>query len=152
MGFNYAKEKTKFERQWTAIRKQCEEAGMEQEAIEDLHDFDRDWFKSQRRYITHLVDLPEDTAVEAILQASTGTIPGDIPMPCAGYCYQWLDEIEDERLLQQLMLLSADNIDLLTRLVFEGYTQCEIAQQKKQNQKSISRQFQQIRKTLEKCV
>lgn len=110
MGFNYAK--TKFERQWTAIRKQCEEAGMEQEAIEDLHDFDRDWFKSQRRYITHLVDLPEDTAVEAILQASTGTIPGDIPMPCAGYCYQWLDEIEDERLLQQLMLLSADDIDL----------------------------------------
>lgn len=73
-------------------------------------------------------------------------------MPCAGYCYQWLDEIEDERLLQQLMLLSADDIDLLTRLVFEGYTQCEIAQQKKQNQKSISRQFQQIRKTLEKCV
>lgn len=33
MGFNYAKEKTEFERQWTAIRKQCEEAGMEQEAI-----------------------------------------------------------------------------------------------------------------------
>lgn len=121
-------------------------------AIEDLHDFDRDWFKSQRRYINHLVDLPKDTAVEAILQASTGTIPGDIPMPCAGSCYQWLDEIEDERLLQQLMLLSADDIDLLTRLAFEGYTQCEIAQQKKQNQKSMSRQFQQIRKTLEKCV
>lgn len=33
MGFNYAKEKTKFERQWTAIRKQCEEAGMEQELL-----------------------------------------------------------------------------------------------------------------------
>ena len=49
---------------------------MEQEAIEDLHDFDRDWFKSQRRYITHLVDLAEDTAVEAILQASTGTFQG----------------------------------------------------------------------------
>ena len=152
MGFNYAKEKTKFERQWTAIRKQCEEVGMEQETIEDLHDFDWDWFKSQRRYINHLVDLPEDTAVEAILQASTGNIPGDIPMPCAGSHYQWLDEIEDERLLQQLMLLSADDIDLLTRLAFEGYTQCEIAQQKNQSQKSISRQFQQIRKTLEKCV
>lgn len=50
------------------------------------------------------------------------------------------------------VILSADDIDLLTRLAFEGYTQCEIAQQKKQNQKSISRQFQQIRKTLEKCV
>lgn len=73
-------------------------------------------------------------------------------MPCAGSHCQWLDEIEDEHLLQQLMRLSADDIDLLTRLAFEGYTQCEIAQQKKQNQKSISRQFQQIRKTLEKCV
>lgn len=31
----------------------------------------------------------------------------------------------------QGMLLSADDIDLLTRLAFEGYTQCEIAQQKK---------------------
>jgi len=41
---------------------------------------------------------------------------------------------------------------MLTRRAFERHIQCEIAQQKKQNQWSISRQFQQIRKTLEKCV
>lgn len=152
MGFNYAKEKQKFERHWKIIRQQYIAAGMNQEAIEELHDFDWDWFKSRRRYINHLADLPEDATVEAILQASTGTSPGDIPMSCVGAYCQWLDEIEDEHLLQQLMLLSADDIDLLTRLAFEGYTQCEIAQQKKQNPKSISRQLQQIRKTLEKCV
>lgn len=152
MGFNYAKEKTEFKCQWASIRKQYEELGMNQDAIEELHDFDWDWFKSRRRYINHLTDLPEEVAVEAIRQASTETSPGDIPVSCGLKPSQWLDEIEDEHLLRQLMLLSKDDLDLLTCLAFEGYTQREIAQQKKQNQQSISRQFQQIKKILKKLV
>ncbi len=47
------------------------------------------------------------------------------------------------------MQLGEDDIALLTHLVFEEYTQSEIAQQKAQSQKAISRQFQQIKKVLE---
>ena len=152
MGFNYAKEKAEFERQWAETCKQYEELGMSQDAIEELHDFDWDWFKSRRRYITHLADLPAEATVETIQQVSTGTAPGDIPVALGLGPHQWLDELEDENLLRKLTLLSKDDIVLLTHLAFEEYTQSEIAQQKAQNQKSISRQLQQIRKIFGKCV
>ena len=152
MGFNYAKEKAEFERQWAAVRAQYEELGMCQDAIKELHDFDWGWFKSRRRYINHLADLPEEATMEVIRQASTGTVPGDIPATLGSDHHRWLDEIEDEQLLQKLMLLSEDDLALLTSLAFEEYTQGEIAQQNHQNQQAISRQLQQIRKTFGKRV
>ncbi len=152
MGFNYAKEKAEFDQQWAEIRKQYEELGMSQDVIEKIRSFDWDWFKSQRRYSNHLADLPEEVTVETIQQASTETIPGDIPASLDSDPRQWLDEIEDEQLVRKLMQLSKDDIALLTHLVFEEYTQSEIAHQKAQKQQSISRQFQQIKKILGKCV
>ncbi len=152
MGFNYAKEKAKFDRQWAKIRKQYEELGMSQNAIEELYNFDWDWFKSQRRYGSHLADLTEVVNVETIREASTETIPGDIPASLGSDPRQWLDEIEDEQLVRKLMQLSKDDIALLTHLVFEEYTQSEIAQQEAQSQKTVSRQFQQIKNIFRKRV
>ncbi len=146
MGFNYAKEKAEFDRQWAKIRKQYEELGMSQDAIEELYSFDWDWFKSQRRYGSHLADLTEEVNVETIREASTETIPGDIPASLGSDPRQWLDEIEDEQLVRKLMQLSKDDIALLTHLVFEEYTQSEIAHKKAVNQATISRQFSQIQK------
>ena len=54
--------------------------------------------------------------------------------------------------LVAVMLLSEDDLALLTSLAFEEYTQGEIAQQNHQNQQAISRQLQQIRKTFGKRV
>ena len=85
--------------------------------------------------------------METIQQVSTDTIPGDIPASFGTVPRQWLDEIEDEGLLRKLVSLSDDDIALLTRLAFDGYTQSEIAQQKAQSQQMISKQLQQIKKT-----
>ncbi len=148
MGFNYAKEKAEFEKQWAAVRAQYEELGMCPDAIEELHDFDWDWFKSRRRYINHLADLPEDATVEVIRQASTGTIPGDIPATLGSDHHRWMDEVEDERLLQKLMLLSEDDISLLTGLAFEEYTQSEIAQMDARSQAAVSKHLRKIKKIL----
>ena len=152
MGFNYAREKAKFDRQWAELRRESEQVGMSEDAIQKMYDFDLECFKSQRRYDSHQAGLPEEATVETIQQASTGTLPGDIPETFGADPSRWLDEIEDEQLLRKLVKLSSDDLSLLTCLVFEEYTQCEVAQQKAQNQQSISRQLQQIRKTLRKCV
>ncbi len=146
MGFNYAKEKAEFDRQWAEIRKQYEELGMSQDAIEKIHTFDWGWFKSQRRYISHLANLPGEVTMETIREASTETIPGDIPASLGSDPRKWLDEIEDEQLVRKLMQLSKDDIALLTHLVFEEYTQSEMAHKKAVNQATISRQFSQIQK------
>ncbi len=148
MGFNYAKEKAEFDRQWAEIRKQYEELGMSQDVIEKIRSFDWDWFKSQRRYRNHLADLPEEMTVETIREASTETIPGDIPASLGSDPRQWLDEIEDEQLVRKLMQLSKDDIALLTHLVFEEYTQSEIAQKESCSQMAVSKHLHKIRKIL----
>lgn len=156
MGFNYAKEKQKFEKHWKVIRQQYESAGMSQDAIEELHDFDWDWFKSRRRYINHLADLPDSVSVEDFPQKGVEMSTGDTPVRYGSVCvaskerYHWIDEIEDERLFCKLMLLSTDDLELLTSLAFEGYTQSEIAQRKAVSQATISRQLSQIKKLLRK--
>ena len=56
MGFNYAIEKAKFEREWTQLRVEYEKAGMSTEKINILHDYDWENFKKERIYaITPLV-------------------------------------------------------------------------------------------------
>ena len=158
MEFNYALERRKFEKQWAILRRQYEKAGMEKTAIDQLYEFDLQWFNSERRYIRRQADLPEDmtvydfpspdaeSCVEKVLPSS-----GSLHISPADRCW-WINEIEDEKLLHKLMLLSDSDIDLLTALVFEGKTQAEYAQSKSTNQQSVSRQFQQIRKILEKAV
>jgi len=54
MGFNYAREKLRFEKKWQLIRQQYEQAGMSPEDIKQMYDFDWAWFKSQRKYFNHL--------------------------------------------------------------------------------------------------
>lgn len=58
MEFNYAQERRKFERQWKILRKQYQEAGMDEEAISKMYQFDLQWLNSERRYIRRQADLP----------------------------------------------------------------------------------------------
>ncbi len=131
---------------------------MDEETIKQIYEFDLQWFNSDRRYIRRQADLPENMTVYDFT-CSDGRSDTEEVLPDSGAlnvtpsdrCW-WINEIEDEELLRKLMLLSDSDIDLLTALVFEGKTQAEYAQSKSTNQQSVSRQFQQIRKILEKAV
>lgn len=59
MEFNYALERLRFEKQWKLLRKWYQEAGMDEDAIKKLYQFDLQWFNSERRYIRRRIDLPE---------------------------------------------------------------------------------------------
>ena len=41
--------------------------------------------------------------------------------------YWWIEEIEDEELAYRVKCLSSDEIEMLTLLAFDGYTQAEAA-------------------------
>lgn len=158
MEFNYALERRKFERRWKLLRKQYQEAGMDEESIDKIYNFDLQWFNSERRYIRRQADLPEDVTVDDF--ACSGAEPQtEKTLPSSGSLnvpptdrYWWINEIMDEALLCKLMMLSDSDIELLTAIVFEGKTQHEFALAKGTNQQSISRQLQQIRKRLGKPV
>ena len=59
MGFNYAIEKAKFEREWTQLRVEYEKAGMSTEKINILHDYDWENFKKERIYAIHTQEFRE---------------------------------------------------------------------------------------------
>lgn len=157
MGFNYAREKLRFEKEWRLIRQQYEQAGMSPDDIEQMYAFDWAWFKSQRKYFNHLSDLSDGITLESFPQSITG-----YTMSIYAACgmrdtssinrYQWFDEIDDEELARRLKLLSREDIELLTCFVFEESTQREIALKNGTYQKAVSRQIAQIRKILEKGV
>lgn len=79
MGFNYAKEKEKFDCSWAVLRQQYEAAGMSLDAINELYDFDWNWFKSRRRYFNRLTELPESMSIENLPQEGTEMALGDSP-------------------------------------------------------------------------
>ena len=46
MGFNYAKERGKFEAEWRKLRQEYEQAGMEPSSIDEIYLFDLAEFRS----------------------------------------------------------------------------------------------------------
>ena len=53
--------------------------------------------------------------------------------------YDWIEEIDDPKLAKKLKKLSPDNLDLLTLLAFDGYSQNEIAAFLSVSQQAISK-------------
>ena len=47
MGFNYAKERRKFEAKWRTLRQEYEQAGMDPSSIAESYPFDRAEFTSR---------------------------------------------------------------------------------------------------------
>ena len=147
MEFNYALERRKFEKQWAILRRQYEKAGMEKTAIDQLYEFDLQWFNSERRYIRRQEDLPDGVTVDDFPcqeagQTERGTLPNSgILHTVPKDRYWWVNDIDDEKLLRKLTKLSEDDIELLTALVFEGKTQEQIAQIRGCSQKTISNHF-----------
>ena len=57
MGFNYGLEKKNFDRQWSMMRKQYEDAGMSIEAIQAMYEYDWSVFNAARSYQNHTQEI-----------------------------------------------------------------------------------------------
>lgn len=53
MGFNYALEKLKFDKEWEKLHDEYSAAGMSEAAIAQMKAFDWGWFCSRRLYSLH---------------------------------------------------------------------------------------------------
>ena len=53
MGFNYGKERYRTETEFARFAKTCREAGMPEDAIAEMYQYDREALNSDRRYYTH---------------------------------------------------------------------------------------------------
>ena len=135
MSFNYAAERNKFESSWSTLRKEYVAAGMSQQAIEAMYQFDLQEFNAERAYRNRNFPLDltydqadvEDAYEMPLLQGHLEKHTAQYDTYGAHSRYWWLEEIESPKLQAALVKLTDADKNLLTLYFVEGYTQAECA-------------------------
>ena len=126
-------ERKRFNEEQKRLAEQYRAAGMTEEQIEQMYQFDLVEFNSRRRFSEHLAQL------------STS-----LDFSFAGDRYGWVEEIEKPELIKGIKALSKEDIELITLYVFDDLTQNEIGVRFGISQKAVSKRIEQIRKHLNK--
>ena len=139
MKFNYQSEKRKFERRWKQYEMECRNAGMSEEAIAELREYDMEAFRKERIYCMHNQYINED---ELELKQEDSYFETKR--------YDWINHIEDEELSKAIKKMENEKIELLTQYAFEEYTQKEIAKYFGISRSSVADRISVIKKKLKK--
>ncbi len=158
MGFNYGLEKKRFETEWTRLRKEYAEAGMESWAIEEMHNFDLLSFRRRRLEALH------EQSLDGLCESSGQAVADDrsplllnfsdeaAVVDTYSYCekrFSWIDTISDQQLYERVLLLSHEEKILLTMLVEEELSQAEIARVYRCSRAAITKKIKKIKIFLE---
>ena len=156
MGINFALARKKFNQTQEKLRKQYKEAGMTEKEIDamyqlDLHQFNRDIAYQRHTQCLDVLAEPEmnEEGYSPLLCCFADQLTV-YQQPSEKNKYWWLDEIEDEALLERLLMLPVEDLELIDQLAFQGLSQTEIGLQMSKSQSSISQRISTIRKRLKK--
>ena len=120
MAFNKGYELKKFEAHWEKLRIEYAAAGMAEDAIQKMYDYDRQQFNSERTITT--TDTYHETKRS----------------------FAWIGEIEDENLLAALEQLSDSDLELITLYAYEEYDTVEISKLFGTTKQNISKKIRRI--------
>ena len=113
-------------------------AGMSEEDIQDIYAFDLNVFRKNRTEFQRTQPLSESScddgseqgeSMSALLKKFSSALS-----VCDKYSFQsdprfaWVDEMENDELYRKIISLPKRDIDLLTLIAFEGYSQREVAE------------------------
>ena len=156
MSFNKGYELKKFEAHWEKLRIEYAAAGMTEEAIQKMYDYDRLQFNSERTFIERTQEFTapayessEEEASPLMLRYQDAITVTDTYHETKSR-FAWIGEIENERLLSALENLSEDDLKLLTFYAYEGYTVIEISKVLGVSQPTISIKIKRITNFLKK--
>ncbi len=135
MGFHYGFEKRKFTEEWKKLYREYKAAGMSEEDIQAIYAFDLNVFRKNRTECQRTQPLSESSCddgtepMSALLKKFSSALSA-----CDKYSFQadprfaWVDEMENDELYRKIISLPERDIDLLTLIAFEGYSQREVAE------------------------
>jgi len=138
MRFNYGLEKKRFEENWERLRKEYREAGMDEESIQKMYEYDWDDFKRERTWCRHNCflndmygsgkdgDCIEEEGMHPLLLHHKDAMTNE--METIEEIFGWMEDIEDEKLYRAVMALNDDQKTILTMRVFEEKTMKEIGE------------------------
>ena len=156
MSFNKGYELKKFEAHWEKLRIEYAAAGMTEDAIQKVYDYDRQQFNSERTFVERTQEFTapayessEEEASPLMLRYQDAITVTDTYHETKSR-FAWIGEIENERLLSALENLSEDDLKLLTFYAYEGYTVTEISKVLGVSQPTISIKIKRITNFLKK--
>lgn len=156
MSFNKSYELKKFEAHWEKLRIEYAAAGMTEDTIQKMYDYDRQQFNSERTFIERTQEFTapayessEEEASPLMLRYQEAVTTTDTYHETKSK-FAWIGEIENERLLSALENLSEDDLKLLTFYAYEGYTVTEISKVLGVSQPTISIKIKRITNFLKK--
>ena len=150
MSFNKGYELKKFEAHWEKLCIEYATAGMTEDAIQKMYDYDRQHFNAERAHLERTQELSTDTFECSEDENSplmkryreVTTVTDTYHETKSGFA--WIGEIENERLLSALENLSEDDLKLLTLYVYEGYNESEISKAFNVSQPAIHKRIMKI--------
>ena len=154
MSFNKGLELKEFEADWEKLRVEYAAAGMAEDAIQKMYDYDRQQFNAERAHLERTQELSTDTFECSEDENSplmkryreVTTVTDTYHETKSGFA--WIGEIENERLLSALENLSELDLKILTLYVYAGYTESEIAGERGGSKVAIHKRIEKITKLL----
>ena len=152
MSFNKGYELKKFEAHWEKLRVEYAAAGMTEDAIQKMYDYDRQQFNSERTFVERTQEFTapayessEEEAFPLMLRYQEAITTKDTYHETKSK-FAWIGEIEDERLLSALENLSDSDLELITLYAYEGYDTVEISKAFGTTKQNISKKINRISK------
>ena len=149
MKWNNGKEKALFEKEQAKLRREYLVAGMTEEQIQAMYDFDRKYLNLRQREARHtqrlnITAFDEDEcdteAKNPLLKKFLHNFSVE-DKHWENDRFGWIEEIEIKGLYQAIKSLSDNDKQILTYLICDGYNQTEIAEQIGVSQQAISKKI-----------
>ena len=150
MSFNKGYELKKFEAHWEKLRIEYTAAGMTEDAIQKMYEYDRQQFNAERTHLERTQELSTDTFEcsedenSPLMKRYQDAISVTDHYHETKSRFGWIDEIENERLLSALENLSEGDLKLLTLYAYEGYNESEISKVFNVSQPAIHKRIMKI--------
>ena len=136
MSWNNGYERRTFEAEQKKLAEEYRALGMSEEKIQAMYEFDLAQFNSKRRYYMHTQEFStsdfeegeSDDSESTLLHKFFDELTVTIEYGSYSSRYWWIEEIEDEELAGRVRKLTAEEIEMLTLVAFEGYSQVDAAE------------------------
>lgn len=156
MAWNNGLERKKFDAEQAKLAAECRAAGMTEEQIQQMYEFDLAAFNSNRRFAEHTQAFLEspfedgDEGQSPLYERFPEVLTVTMDVPTGSSRYGWIDEIDDPDLVDFLKALPERDIELITLIAFEDCTHQEAADQFGITRSGVTKRVEQLRKIFQK--
>ena len=151
MEFNNGNERRKLNKKWERLRVQYQQAGMSEDAIQAMYDFDLGVLNSERSYVANTLAIVDNTGRKSsdFKQYEKAITVTDTYHETRTR-FAWVGEIKDKRLQEGLEKLSDEELRLITLYFRDEYSTVELSKVYGIAQQNISKRILKITKFLKK--